>query len=598
MYAIKIVSQTMRLKLFKGILYLSINILLSNFQAYSQKPNIIIILSDDQGWGDLGFNGNGSVATPNIDRLAKGGIILNRFFVSPVCSPTRAELLTGRYHVRGGVSSTAEGKERLDLDETTMSDILKKAGYQTAAYGKWHNGGQAPYHPNSRGFDDFFGFCSGHWGNYFNPVLEHNGEIVKGDCFITDNLTDHGLAFIEKNKKSPFFLYLPLNTPHSPMQVPEQWWKKYANKNIIQHGTKADKEEIDHTRAALALSENIDWNVGRIMQKLEDLKLLNNTIVIYFSDNGPNGNRWNGGMKGIKGSTDEGGVRSPMIISWKKKLPANQKIDKITSAIDLLPTLCDLANINYVSPKPLDGKSLKPLLQNSNAEWSDRILYHYWQNKLSVRNQNYRLSDTDQLFDMEKDPHQIQDIAALKVEEYTKLKSKKTEWITDVLIELPKKDLRPFIIGHPSLKTTQLPAGEAIGTGNIKRSSKHPNDSYLTNWINIQDQIYWDVEVAEEGDFDIIIYYTCPKQDIGSIFSLTFGSAVIEGKVIETNDPPLKGMEHDKSPRIESYVKDFKPLKLGQIHFEKGPGRLILEANKISGTQVMDFKMLTLKRSK
>jgi len=586
----------MKSMLFKGILFLSVNFSSSNFQAFSQKPNIIIILSDDQGWGDLGFNGNSSVATPNIDRLAKDGIILNRFFVSPVCSPTRAELLTGRHHVRCGVSSTSTGKERLDLDETTIADILKKAGYQTAAYGKWHNGAQAPYHPNSRGFDDFYGFCSGHWGNYFDPVLEHNGEIVNGNGFITDDLTDHGLAFIEKNKKSPFFLYLPYNTPHSPMQVPEQWWKNYANKNINQHGTEADKEEIDHTRAALALSENIDWNVGRIMQKLEDMKLSNNTIVLYFSDNGPNGNRWNGGMKGIKGSTDEGGIRSPMIITWKGKLPMNQKIEKICSAIDLLPTLCDLANIKYVSPKPLDGKSLKPLLQNSNAKWSDRILYHYWENKLSLRNQNYRLSDTDQLFDMEKDPNQLQDIAESNVEEYTKLKKVKTQWIKNVLIELPQKDLRPFIIGHPSLKTTQLPAGEAIGTGNIKRSNKYPNDSYLTNWVNTEDQIYWDVEVQEAGYFEIEIYYTCPKQDIGSTFSLTFGNAVIEGKIIETNDPPLKGMEHDKSPRIESYVKDFKPLLLGKIYLEKGPGRLFLKAKEISRAQVMDFKMLTLKR--
>ncbi|MCY7350998.1 MAG: arylsulfatase [Cytophagaceae bacterium] len=586
----------MKSMLFKGISFLSVIFFSSNYQAFSQKPNIIIILSDDQGWGDLGFNGNSSVATPNIDRLAKGGIILNRFFVSPVCSPTRAELLTGRHHVRCGVSSTSTGKERLDLDETTIADIFKKAGYQTAAYGKWHNGGQAPYHPNSRGFNDFYGFCSGHWGNYFDPVLEHNGEIVTGNGFIIDDLTDHGLAFIEKNKKSPFFLYLPYNTPHSPMQVPEQWWKKYANKNINQHGTDAKKEEIDHTRAALALSENIDWNVGRIMKKLEDMKLLNNTIVLYFSDNGPNGNRWNGGMKGIKGSTDEGGIRSPMIINWKGKLPINQKIETICSAIDLLPTLCDLANINYVSPKPLDGKSLKPLFQNSNTKWSDRILYHYWQNKLSLRNQNYRLSDTDHLFDMEKDPNQLKDIAESNVEEYTKLKKAKTQWIKEVLSELPQKDSRPFIIGHPSLETTQLPAGEATGTGNIKPSNKYPNDSYLTNWINVEDQIYWDVEVAEAGDFEIEIYYTCPKQDIGSTFSLTFLDTVIEGKIIETNDPPLKGIEHDKSPRIESYIKDFKPLILGEIYLEKGPGRLFLKAKEISGTQVMDFKMLTLKR--
>lgn len=586
----------MRAILFRSILCFSFSCFLADFQALSQKPNIIIILSDDQGWGDLGFNGNSSVATPNIDKLAKGGIILNKFFVSPVCSPTRAELLTGRHFVRGGVSSTSSGKERLDLDETTIAEIFKKAEYQTAIYGKWHNGGQAPYHPNTRGFDDFYGFCSGHWGNYFDPVLEHNGEIVKGNGFITDDLTEHGLAFIEKNKNSPFFLYLPYNTPHSPMQVPEKWWKKYENKQINQHGTNAIKEEINHTRAALALSENIDWNVGRIIQKLEDKKLLENTIIIYFSDNGPNGNRWNGGMKGIKGTTDEGGVRSPMIISWKGKLPTNQKIEKITSTIDLLPTLCDLADIKFETSKPLDGKSLKPLLQNLNIKWSDRILYHYWQSKLSLRNQKYRLSDTDQLFDMETDPYQLNDIAKTNIGEYIKLKEAKTQWKKEVLSELPPNDLRPFIIGHPSLKTTHLPAGEATGTNNIKSSSIHPNDSYLTNWISVEDQIYWDIEVAESADFEVEVYYACPQKDIGATFLLASKTSFLEGKITKKNDPLLKGMEHDKSPRTESYVKDFKPLKLGKIHLEKGSDRLFLKAKEIPGGQVMEFKLLSLKR--
>ena len=149
-------------------------------------PNVIIILTDDQGWGDLSVNGNLDLSTPNIDKLGRTGVQFDRFFVSPVCSPTRAELLTGRYHVRGGVYSTSTGGERLDIDEETIAQVFKKSGYITAAYGKWHNGMQAPYHPNSRGFDDYYGFCSGHWGNYYNPLLEHNGDLVKGDGFIID----------------------------------------------------------------------------------------------------------------------------------------------------------------------------------------------------------------------------------------------------------------------------------------------------------------------------------------------------------------------------------------------------------------------------
>ncbi len=168
--------------------------------------------------------------TPNIDRLARSGVTFDRFFVSPVCSPTRAELLTGRYHVRGGVYSTSAGGERLDLDETTIAEIFKSAGYATAAYGKWHNGMQPPYHPNARGFDDFYGFCSGHGGNYFSPMLEHNGQIVRGNGFITDDLFDHGIRFIEEHREGPFLLYLPLNTPHSPMEVPDQWWEKLESR--------------------------------------------------------------------------------------------------------------------------------------------------------------------------------------------------------------------------------------------------------------------------------------------------------------------------------------------------------------------------------
>ena len=158
----------------------------------------------------------------------------DRFYVSPVCAPTRAEILTGRYHVRAGVYDVSKGGERIDLDEETITEVLKNNGYKTAAYGKWHNGMQAPYHPNTRGFDDFYGFCSGHWGNYFDPILEHNGEIVKGEGFIIDDFTNRGLEFIERNKESPFFLYLPYNTPHSPMQVPDKFWKKFENKNLTQ----------------------------------------------------------------------------------------------------------------------------------------------------------------------------------------------------------------------------------------------------------------------------------------------------------------------------------------------------------------------------
>ena len=196
------------------------------------RPNIVMILTDDQGWGDLSVSGNINLQTPNINSLCREGVSLEHFYVCAVCSPTRAEMLTGRYNTRLGVTGTSRGGERLNEDESTIGDTFKAAGYATAAFGKWHNGTQWPYHPNARGFDEFYGFCSGHWGHYFSPELEHNGQLVKGNGYITDDFTNHAIDFIEKNKNKPFFCYLPYNTPHSPMQVPDTFWKKFDEKEL------------------------------------------------------------------------------------------------------------------------------------------------------------------------------------------------------------------------------------------------------------------------------------------------------------------------------------------------------------------------------
>jgi len=570
------------------------------FATYGQKndqPNIIIILSDDQGWGDLGFNGNQAVSTPMLDKMAKNGVSFQHFYVSPVCSPTRAEFLTGRYHVRGGVSSTSTGRVRLDLDETTIAQIFKKAGYSTAAYGKWHNGGQAPYHPNSRGFDDFYGFCSGHWGNYFNPILEHNGEITRGKGFITDDLTNHAIDFIGQHSKSPFFLYLPLNTPHSPMQVPESYWAKYKNIELTQKGSIASKENSLHTKAALALSENIDWNVGRLLSRLDQLKLTKNTIVIYFSDNGPNGHRWNDGMKGIKGTTDEGGVRSPLIMQWPGKLKGGTQIKTIASVMDLLPTLADLANIPLDSKKPLDGKSLKPfLLGQPNSYDADRMIVNYWNNQSSVRSQNFRLSADGALYNLEEDYHQTKNVANAFPSEYQKLLTVKKNWELEVLSELPKEDKRPLIIGHPDLKLTQLPVSEGLGHGNMKRSNQFPNDSHLTNWLTKEDFISWEVALEKEGNFKIDVYYSCSKDNIGTELSVSFGENSVKNVLKKENNVPLIGMEHDAVPRDESYIKDFISLNLGTIHLKPGKGRLTLMSHNLLKANDLDIKLVTLRR--
>lgn len=563
--------------------------------AQSQKkPNIIIILSDDQGWGDLSINGNKNLSTPNIDRLAKTGATLDRFYVLPVCSPTRAEMLTGRYHARVGVSDVSNGGERLNTDETTIADVLHGAGYATAVYGKWHNGGQYPYYPNARGFDDFYGFCSGHWGNYFNPVLEHNGAIVKGNGYIIDDLTDKGMDFMEAHQSNPFFLFLSYNSPHSPMQVPDKWWNRFKDKKLTMTSGRND-EDLQFTKAALAMCENIDWNVGRIMEKLKKLKIDDNTIVIYFSDNGPNSWRWNGGMKGKKGTTDEGGVRSPAFIRWPQQIKPGIKISPIAGAIDLLPTLINLAEINWLPTKPLDGLSLKPLLLQQKSTWPKRYIFSTWKGKMSVRSQQYRLDDKGQLFSMYADPGQKKNIADAVPIVSSQLKTAMSNWEKDVLSQLPEKDERPFAFAHPAARYTNLPAGDGVPHGNIKRSNKFPNCSFFTNWISTDDKITWELDALESGDFDVALYYTCEPKDVGSVFTLKFGADSITSKITAANDPPLQGMENDRAPRTESYVKDFKKLQLGRMHFQKGKGTLTLQASQIPGKQVMDVQMLVFK---
>ncbi|MFK5923027.1 MAG: arylsulfatase [Verrucomicrobiota bacterium] len=567
--------------------------------AADKKPNVVVILTDDQGWGDLSLNGNSNLKTPTIDGLARDGASFDRFFVCAVCSPTRAEFLTGRYHARGGVYSTSAGGERLNLDEKTIADSFKAAGYATGAFGKWHNGMQYPYHPNGRGFDEYYGFCSGHWGNYFDPMLESNGKLVRGEGFIIDDLTNHAMNFIEENKDKPFFAYIPYNTPHSPMQVPDEFWDKHKDQELGLRNRDPEKEKVVHTQAALAMCENIDWNVQRLLKKLDDLDLAEDTIVLYFCDNGPNGWRWNGGMRGRKGSTDEGGVRSPLLIRWPGKIAKGKKIEQIGSAIDLLPTLTDLAGIKMVSKKPLDGISLKPLLLGNPKQWADRTLINQWGGKngerVSIRTQKFRLDTKGKLYEMAKDPGQDHDVADQYPKEAERLRKLAQDW-RDLTTPTYKKGGRPFLIGHPDYKYTQIPARDGIAHGGIVRSARPPNCSYFKNWTKLDDKITWEAEVPADGDFEVELLYTCPAADVGSSFELTFNQNKLIGKITEAYDPPLFAEKTSKIVGTESDVKRFKTLKLGTMHLDKGKGQLTLRALEIPGSQVMDFRLIMLTR--
>ena len=553
------------------------------------QPNVLVFLSDDQGWGDLSHSGNRDLATPHIDSLARDGASFDAFSVCPVCSPTRAEFLTGRYHTRSGVWATSSGGERMNLDETTIADLFKGAGYRTGAFGKWHNGMQFPYHPNGRGFDEFYGFCSGHWGDYFDPMLERNGVIVNGEGFCIDDFTNQAMSFIKDAHQSgkPFFAYLPYNTPHSPMQVPESDWDRFKDKPLTM-----DKGN-DHTRCALAMCENLDMNVGRVLAMLDELKISEETIVVWFHDNGPNGKRWNGGLRGHKGSVDEGGCRSPLFVRWPGHIHKGTEVTKIASARDLLPTLCELAGVPMKSPKPLDGRSLVPLLKEPSAPWEDRIHVNYWSGKLSARSQTHMLDQKGNLYDMVADRGQKTPIKndAVKKELAGVLEAFRAEHLADFG---KGHDNRPFVIAHPGNPHTQLPARDAEASGEIKRSSVHPNDSYFYNWTRKEDRIVWKAEAADSGTFSVKLFYA--SKSAGARCRLSFEGSVLEFVIPEAHDVPEQGRNLDRSPRTESYTKEWKALDIGEIELKKGQGSLVLEALEIPGAEAFELRLITLKK--
>ena len=592
-----------------------------------KQPNVVVLLADDAGWGDFGFHGNTQLQTPNLDRIAREGAQLDRFYVCPVCSPTRAEWLTGRYHLRGGVVGVSTGQERLDLDESTVADAFQAAGYATGAFGKWHNGSQWPYHPMARGFDEYYGHTAGHWGEYFDPELELNGVMIREQGYIVDLCTDRAIDFISRNRDRPFFCYVPFTTPHTPWAVPEEDWERFRDRPITQRATVEQREIIDETRCALAMVENQDRNVGRLLDRLEEWGLAADTIVVYFSDNGPNTMRWNGGMKGKKGNTDEGGVRSPGWIRWPAEIAPGTEVTEITGAIDLLPTLVSLAGIERVGELPLDGIDLSPRLisrvadpdaksvdnaaeaATGVADQADRMIFSSWAGRTSVRTARYRLDDAGRLFDMLADPAQTRDVSDEFPEVAERLRQAVADWMAEMRAEVERKqtifpttpeqrravDPRPLPVGYREFPITILPARDGSPVGAVTRSSNAPNSSYFVNWKSTDDALVWTVDVETAGRYRVVIDYTCPLADAGSLIVLSLGDAALRGQVRPGWDPPLYDNQ-DTLPRppAESKMKPFKPLDLGEIELPAGGGELTLRAVEIPGASVMDLRRITL----
>ena len=570
--------------------------LTESYAQDSKKPNVIIILTDDQGWGDLSIHGNTNLATPHVDSLAREGVSFENFYVCAVCAPTRAEFLSGRYHMRTGVGGVSRGEGRLNPDETTIADIFKESGYATGAFGKWHNGTQTPYHPNDRGFDEFYGFTSGHWGHYFSPPLDHNGKRVRGKGYVVDDFTDHALRFIKEHRDKPFFCYIPYNMPHSPMMVDDRFYQKFEDVNPRMRHRDPEREDVMMTRAALSMCENIDWNVGRILKQLDDLKLRDNTIVLYFCDNGPNSYRWNGGMKGRKGSVDEGGLRSPLFIRWPDRIKPGSHVKQVIGVIDLLPSLTSLAGIPARTAKPMDGANFKPLLDNQTELWKERDLFSLWGEKASVRTKRFRLDSAGKLYDIRKDRGQRVDVSAKHPTEAERLKAVLAKHRVQMSREYELFKNRPFTVGYG--RSTALPARDGIEHGSIERSAKAPNNSFFKNWKNEDDSITWKVDIGQTADYEVTVYYTCAKQNTGVRVRIALDGykAAVEAEITEAFDPPLYDKSKERVAKSHYFQKDFKPFKLGTLRLKKGKGLLRLTAPKIVGTGAIDVYSIRLDR--
>ena len=438
-------------------------------------------------------------------------------------------------------------------------------------------------------------------------MLEHNGEIVQGKGFIINDLTDRTIEFIGRADEKPFFIYLPYNTPHSPMAIPDADWEPFAHKRIVPDPApeNAKKQKDAHTRSALALVKNIDNNVGRILKALDDQGKADNTIVVFFCDNGPNGSRFNGGLRGRKGSTHEGGLRSPCLIRYPSGIKPGTEVDAISGAVDLLPTLTSLASIPVgETVGPLDGVSMAgPLTDPTVRSPAERQLMSVWNGRASMRTQQYRYHTSGQLFDIPNDFGEQNDVAGDDPKLTKQLDDALQGWLKEVTVKTSKEDdSRPFPLGHPSLRWTQLPSRDCVLHGGVQRSNRFPNCTYVKNWLQPSDKITWNVDVAEPGTFAVSLYYGAAPDAIGTQIHLS--GIASDGKVLaqtmtETKtatEPGFLFVEKDRDERGEGYVKKWESMTLGHLTLPAGPTSIELTASDIQGETGVEMRLLMFER--
>ena len=550
-------------------------------------PNVILILTDDQGYGDFGFTGNPHVKTPVLDNFARQSIRFNNFYVCPVSAPTRAGLMTGRYSLRTGVRDTYNGGAMMATSEVTIAEMLREAGYATGIFGKWHLGDNYPMRPCDQGFDESLIHLTGGMGqpgdittwpggdsSYFDPVLWHNGRQQKYDGYCSDIFTSKAMGFLEENRNRPFFCYLAFNAPHTPLQVPEKYYNIYRdtdpssgfendNRPFPQMNAK-DKEDA---RRVYAMVTNIDDNIGRLLKKLQDLDVAENTIVIFMTDNGPQQRRYNAGMRGLKTSVYRGGVRVPFWLSYPGLDARNIDVEANAANIDVFPTLADLCNVKIPEAIKIDGISLIPYINGKKEEDDGRPLFWYWTrhspelyNNIALQKGKYKLvGNTDynspanafELYDLERDPYEQVNI----VKDYT-----------DRAEEMKKEMDLIFSELAVSGNLAERPRIE-IGTSHENPVILNRNDADGQRGIWEQEEIFgfWRVKI-NEGKYNMRFRFINPVPQGGRMMVET-GSFIYQEKndraqttLIEMKDVWLRSAESDFVPFYQTDGKQIFPL--------------------------------------
>ena len=519
------------------------------------SPNIILIMTDDQGWAQVGFHGNPYIQTPTLDRMAAESTEFTQFYVEPKCAPTRAALLTGRHGYRSGVVDTYLGRTLLDPAAVTLAELLAEDGYATGIFGKWHLGDNYPLRPMDQGFQETLvhrggglGQPAGPPGNtYWDPVLEHNGESKKYVGYCTGIFTDQLIDFIRANRDRPFFGYLATNVPHGPFDVDEEWIEPYREMGLP-----------ERTARVYGMIEEFDHNLDRLLKELDELGLTERTIVVFLTDNGPTQQTFTAGLKERKGIAYDGGTRVPFLFRWPGQVEPGRQVDRVAAHIDVVPTLLEAAGVGAPS-QPFDGVSLWPLLSGATAleDWPDRTIYlqnhrgdiPQLNRNASARTQRWKIVQplgkaTDpmppgaefELYDMSVDPGETNNLAAEHPEIVEKMRRGYEEWFRDV-------SSRGF-----------EPARIHLGSSREPRTTLSRFD-----WRGDYDERagedalgYWPVVIEQQGGYDIVLRFAGPLPAKGRAW-VAVGAVTVEQEV-------PAGSASCEFPGIE--------LEAGPVHLE------------------------------